>query len=68
LSFFIQGGGNSVTTDEEKEKAYAYLLTSFMSSSSGRAFRNMYGKDASVVDCNSAIQIAKELNKKFLKK
>ena len=68
LSFFIQGGGSSVETEDEKLAAYAKLVTSFMSSGSGRAFRNMYGKDASVVDCNSAIQIAKELNKKFLKK
>jgi len=57
LSFFLDS-----TTD------YSSLLESFANSHSGRAFKTMYGKDASAVDCNSTLQIAKELNNKFLAK
>lgn len=63
ISFYIESGYGSNDKD-----AYTRLLDRFTSSSTGAAFRTMYGKDASVADCNSAIGIAKELNKKFLSK
>ena len=64
LSFFLSGG---ISSDND-ENRHAKLMERFMSSSSGQAFRRMYGRDASVVDPNSAVGIAKELNKKFLTK
>jgi hypothetical protein len=69
LSFFIQKGSSSEnTTAEERAEQYASMVNGFNHSYSGRAFRNMYGRDATVVDNNNAIQIARELNKKFLTK
>jgi hypothetical protein len=62
LSFFITHVSGSETI------TYADLFEKFMSTDSGVVFRRMYGKDASVVDPNSAMQIAKEMNKKFLTK
>lgn len=65
LSFYITSSGDAKNSAE----AYAKLVQSFNSGhGSGRAFRIMYGKDATVVDCNSALQIAREMNKKFLTK
>jgi hypothetical protein len=61
LSFWIETSSSSTTAD-----AYARLVSRFNSSSYGADFRTMYGKDASVVDSNSALMIARELNKKFL--
>jgi hypothetical protein len=61
LSFWIEAG---YTTDV----SYEDLVKRFSTMSYGRDFRTMYGKDASVVDCNSALMIARELNKKFLTK
>jgi len=58
LSFYIDSYGDD----------YSKLVESFESSYSGRNFKTMYGKDASVADCNSVLQIAKELNNKFLSK
>jgi hypothetical protein len=63
ISFYIENYGGSNDKD-----AYTTMLNRFTASSTGAAFRTMYGKDASVVDPNSAIGIAKELNKKFLTK
>lgn len=58
---------NKLTT-AELYKAFQdnIIQTNFKNSYSGKAFRVMYGKDAAVVDPNSAIGIAKELNKKFM--
>ena len=42
--------------------------TDLESSRSGRDFKIMYGAGAALVDPNSAIEIAKEFNKKFLSK
>jgi hypothetical protein len=61
MSFWIEGGHSSQSSYEE-------LVQQFSTRSYGRDFRTMYGKDASVVDCNSALMIARELNKKFLTK
>lgn len=58
LSFFLTSGSDDVVK----------LMTNFMGSGSGKNFRRMYGKDATVVDANNTMQIAKELNKKFLSK
>jgi hypothetical protein len=58
LSFFLSKGNANI----------AYLIQNFNESSSGRAFKLMYGKDASVTNPESAIAIAAELNKKFLAK
>lgn len=41
-------------------------LSSFNSSHTGRMFREMYGKNASVVNPSSVMDIARELNKKFM--
>lgn len=46
----------------------ASLVEHFHNSGTGKLFKHMYGKDATVVDPNSAIAIAKELNKKFMTK
>ena len=64
ISFFIE----ETRSTEEGNDAYTALLNRFTSSSTGAAFRSMYGKDASVVDPANAMSIAKELNKKFLSK
>ena len=61
ISFWIEGGYNN-------NISYEQLVSQFASSRSGSSFRTMYGKDASVVDSNNALMIAKELNKKFLTK
>ena len=81
ISFFLQGSNftpfencdpnyldrNGFTT---KEIYMAYhkksQQQSFSNTPAGKAFKIMYGKDASVVDTSSAIEIAKELNKKFM--
>ena len=63
ISFFI----TSVSTSLDKEEAYARLVQRFNEEyGEGRNFKLMYGKDATVVAADNAIQIAKELNKKFL--
>jgi hypothetical protein len=64
ISFFIE----ETRSSEGDNDAYSRLLDRFTSSSTGAAFRSMYGKDASVVDPANAMSIAKELNKKFLSK
>jgi uncharacterized protein with von Willebrand factor type A (vWA) domain len=64
ISFFIE----ETRSSEGDNDAYSRLLERFTSSSTGAAFRSMYGKDASVVDPANAMSIAKELNKKFLSK
>lgn len=58
---------NKLTTPE-LYKAFQdkVIQTNFTNSYAGKAFRVMYGKDAAVVDPNSAMGIAKELNKKFM--
>lgn len=63
LSFWIEnpqyyGGGSDFTLES--------LQNAFNSSNAGQMFRNMYGRDASVVDPSSAVGIARELNKKFM--
>jgi uncharacterized protein with von Willebrand factor type A (vWA) domain len=63
ISFFIEDSRGSNDSD-----AYNKMLERFTSSGTGAAFRSMYGKDASVADPNSAMGIARELNKKFLSK
>jgi hypothetical protein len=69
LSFWLESSKRSEEselTEAELIENYQSLLANFDSSYSGRQFREMYGTDASVVDTNSAIMIAKALNKKFL--
>lgn len=66
LSFWIESPSR-FATELDPAAAYQHLLTRF-AGNSGAQFRSMYGKDASVVDSNSAISIARELNKKFLSK
>jgi len=69
LSFWLESSkrkGEDELTEAELIENYQSLLANFDSSYSGRQFREMYGTDASVVDTNSAIMIAKALNKKFL--
>ena len=61
LSFWIESGFSSNVSYED-------LVKRFSTMSYGKDFRTMYGKDASVVDCNSALMVARELNKKFLTK
>ena len=58
---------NKINTSADLQ-AYnlAKATQSFNMSGSGANFRKMYGKDATVVDSSNTIQIAKELNKKFL--
>jgi hypothetical protein len=64
LSFWIES--SSSNDDKTAQEQYDMLLSRFNNSSEGRIFRNMYGKDASVVDSSSALMIARELNKKFM--
>lgn len=57
LSFFL----DACSTDTES------MIKSFnRASGAGYMFRQMYGKDASVVNPSSVLDIAKELNKKFM--
>ena len=62
LSFFMDYCGRDRSIDINDTEAQA----TFLNSSNGRAFKTMYGKDAAVVSPHSAIQIARELNKKFM--
>ena len=72
LSFFIESTGSryedrdKVKTAQEKLQQYQKLVETFNGSSSGADFKRMYGRDASVVDPESALMIARELNKKFM--
>jgi hypothetical protein len=66
ISFFVDS--ITVKNGESPEEVFSNMIESFNMGRSGRAFRGMYGKDASVVSSDSVIQIAKELNKKFLTK
>lgn len=65
LSFFITSTP-AAWKEISEELQYVKLKEKFFNESSGRAFQRMYGKDATVVPANNTIQIAKELNKKFL--
>jgi hypothetical protein len=66
LSFWMEYD-NSSDKDLTAQEKYDRLLARFNSThGDGQTFRNMYGKDASVVDSTSAIHIARELNKKFM--
>jgi hypothetical protein len=58
LSFFLSGDSSDIVALTER----------FIISGSGENFRRMYGKDATIVDASNTMQIAKELNKKFLSK
>jgi hypothetical protein len=71
LSFFIENTGSrwdddKEQTTEEKLQQYQSLVQTFNGSAQGRDFKQMYGRDASVVDPGSALMIARELNKKFM--
>ena len=57
---------DKVKTAEEKLQQYQKLVETFNGSSNGADFKRMYGRDASVVDPESALMIARELNKKFM--
>ena len=73
ISFFMEAGTNSRKKNDDDDvidniRRYQQLVAQFDNSSAGRSFKNMYGRDASVVDPSNALHIAKELNKKFLSK
>jgi hypothetical protein len=55
IAFFMSSGKNIVE-----------IQSSFNNSYDGIKFKQMYGKGASVVNPDSAMDIAKELNKKFM--
>ena len=59
MSFFL----NDSYTDSMET-----LISSFNTSYAGKAFRAMYGRDAAVVNPQSVMDIARELNKKFMTK
>ena len=69
LSFYLSENKVSANdTVDEMLTNYNRLLTNFMGSTSGKCFRHMYGKDATVVESSNTMQIAKALNKRFLTK
>lgn len=59
MSFFLS---DNYTDNMER------LLSDFNNSWGGKAFRQMYGRDAAVVNPQSVMDIARELNKKFMTK
>ena len=59
MSFFLS---DRYTDDMEA------LINSFNNSWGGKAFKQMYGRDAAVVNPQSVMDIARELNKKFMTK
>ena len=46
--------------------ASQYVKENFETSAMGQQFKQMYGKGATIVDSNSALAIAKEMNAKFM--
>lgn len=64
LSFWLESSKDS--DDRSAQEKYDILVSRFNSSADGKQFKDMYGKDASVVDSSSALMIARELNKKFM--
>lgn len=60
LAFWIETTGSNITLEQMRDRFN-------QPQGSGVTFRQMYGKDATVVDPKSAISIAQQLNKRFLK-
>lgn len=60
LAFWIESTGSNTSLEHMRERFN-------QPHGSGATFRQMYGKDATVVDPKSAMSIAQQLNKRFLK-
>ena len=64
LSFWLES--SSGDSEKTAQEVYDSMVSRFNNSADGKQFKDMYGKDASVVDSSSALMIARELNKKFM--
>ena len=60
IAFWIEYSSQSVTLEQVRDRFN-------QPHGSGACFRMMYGNDATVVDSKSAMSIAQQLNKRFLK-